>query len=344
MDDCSRLRSFPDISSNIKHLHVKNTKIKDVSASVAERWLRLEEFLLGSKYLKRLTHVPKGVRYLDLSNSDIKKIPDCIIGLPGLQRLRIKNCRKLVSLQGLPPSLRKLDAEDCVSLKSVCFSFCEPKSVEHTCVALEATTSEIQFEFSCNSIIEFSCNSIISEKIIECGVQMLREEGEMKISSWFDDPNREVRFLNCMKLDEEARRAIIQRWAYKSVCFPGKEIPSEFTHKATGNSITIPEGTLPLSSSFKYHPPLRTEHLFIFPGALFKEDRWVEVDSDIQFEFICNEAHSKIVECGVQIMAEEGETSSREWKQQSDGAVKHTGCWSGLKKLVGLKKKKHKTE
>lgn len=59
-------------------------------------------------------------------------------------------------------------------------------------------------------------------------------------------------------------------------------------------------------------------------------------------------------ECGVQIMPEEGESSSREWKEQSGGAVKvstyenvlktnnHTGWWSGLKKQVGLKKKKKK--
>ena len=53
----------------------------------------------------------------------------------------------------------------------------------------------------------------------------------MKISSSFHGPNREVRFLNCIKLDEEARRAIIQEWAYKFVCFPGQQVPAEFTHK-----------------------------------------------------------------------------------------------------------------
>ncbi|KAF3518187.1 hypothetical protein DY000_02062682 [Brassica cretica] len=137
---------------------------------------------------------------------------------------------------------------------------------------------------------------------------------------------------------------------------------TEFTHKATGNAVTISEGTLSASLSFKacillspnlqhlalwgynivcrlrskgvliselklppYSSPwfwtwrdpplLLTEHLFVFTGAMFKERRWVEVDSDIQFEFSCNEEHSKIVECGVQIMAEEGESSSREWKK-----------------------------
>ncbi|CAN7059444.1 unnamed protein product [Brassica rapa subsp. trilocularis] len=348
---CSRLRTFPDISRNISYLDVRNTKIEDVPASVAERWLRLEKFHIGSKYLKSSTHVPECVSYLYLSNIDIKKIPDCVIRLRRLHSLVIKKCRKLVSLQGLPPSLFNVDVDDCVSLKSVCFSFYKPKSAEfrlfncfsleeearrviiqqcdyqsvclpgkeippdfthrakgnsitiissgtfsassrfkaclllppdeytgrtvcrliskgvvinelecysihhtllsehllvfsgalfkeHICCELEATTSEIRFEFNC-------------KHIIECGVQMLAEEGEIKLASSFHDPNREVRFINCMKLDEEARRAIVQGWAYKYVCLPGKEIPAEFTHKATGNSITITKGTLSASTSFR---------------------------------------------------------------------------------------------
>nr|VDD12721.1 unnamed protein product [Brassica rapa] len=482
MYGCSRLRTFPDISRNISYLDVMNTKIEDVPASVAERWLRLEEFHIGSKYLKSSTHVPECVRYLYLSNIDIKKIPDCVIRLRRLHSLDIKKCRKLVSLQGLPPSLFNVDVDDCVSLKSVCFSFYKPKSAgirlfncfsleeearrviiqqcdyqnvclpskeippdfthrakgnsisiissgtfsassrfkaclllppdeytgrtvcrliskgvvinelefysfhhtllsehllvfsgalfkEHICCELDATTSEIRFEFNCNYIIE-------------CGVQMLADEGEIKLASSFHDPNREVRFLNCMKLDEEARRAIVQRWAYKYVCFPGKEIPAEFTHRATGNSVTIAKGTLSASTSFRacillspnlqhlavfgytiacrlrskgvlinelecyLDYPLLTEHLLVFRGALFKERRCIEVDSDIHFELSCDEEHYKIIECGIQIMAEEGESSSRKRKKQSDGDVKvskdknvfktntHT-CWSnGLKKLV----------
>ncbi|CAF2274828.1 BnaA04g11180D [Brassica napus] len=469
MDGCSRLRTFPDISRNISRLDVRNTKIEDVPASVAESWLRLEKFHIGSKSLKRLTHVPECVSNLDLSNSAIKKIPDCVIGLPGLRSLSIINCRKLVSLQGLPPSLLSLDADDCVLLKSVCLSFSEPKSAgirlfncfsleeearrviiqqcdyesvclpgkeippdfthrakgnsitiissgtfsassrfkaclllppdeytgrtvcrliskgvvinklefysfhhtllsehllvfsgavlkEHICCELEATTSEIRFEFD-------------RKYVIECGVQMLADEGEIKLASSFHDPNREVRFINCMKLDEEARRAIVQGWAYKYVCFPGKQIPAEFTHKATGNSITITKGTLSASTSFRAcillspnlqhpsdyryqitcclrsksvlindlecypnsrswyisgwdHRPLLTEHLFVFHGSLFKKRRWVEVDSDIQFEFSCDQEHYKITECGLQILAEEGERSSRERKEPSGEAVK----------------------
>ncbi|KAF3504902.1 hypothetical protein F2Q69_00040121, partial [Brassica cretica] len=58
MRRCSRLRTFPNISSNIEYLDVGNTKIEDVPASVAERWSRLMYLIIGNKSLKRLTHVP----------------------------------------------------------------------------------------------------------------------------------------------------------------------------------------------------------------------------------------------------------------------------------------------
>ncbi|KAG5401097.1 hypothetical protein IGI04_015704 [Brassica rapa subsp. trilocularis] len=83
------------------------------------------------------------------------------------------------------------------------------------------------------------------------------EEGEMKISSSFHGPNREVRFLNCIKLDEEARRPIIQESAYKFVCFQGQQVPAEFTHKTTGNSVvTITKGTLSIkpTTTFRLWP------------------------------------------------------------------------------------------
>ncbi|KAJ4902579.1 hypothetical protein Rs2_16530 [Raphanus sativus] len=176
MDGCSRLRTFPDFSSNIERLQVKNTEIEDVPASVAERWRRLDTLFIGSRRLKRLTHVPECVRDLDLSNSDIKKIPDCLIGLSGLHYLKIKNCRKLVSLQGLPPSLWDLDAADCGSLKNVCFSLNKQKSAD---ITLD------------------DCQCVKSEK------------DAIRVSSTFYDPKREITSFNCFSLEEEARRVII---------------------------------------------------------------------------------------------------------------------------------------
>ncbi|CAA7023946.1 unnamed protein product [Microthlaspi erraticum] len=208
--------------------------------------------------------------------------------------LVIQNCRRLVSLQGLPPSLWCLDATDCRALKTVF----------HT----------------------------------------------------FHDPCASLNYRNCVQLDEEARRRIIQQWDYNYVCLPGKEVPMDFTHRVTGNSITIPMGLdgegafFSASSRFKaclllspvkgyplfdvtchlrnkeglilneveywisgLSPQFLTEHLLIFCGDLFQTDKCHELDvsmSEILFECSFRGNDDKIIECGVQILKEEGESSS----------------------------------
>ncbi|CAL9223900.1 unnamed protein product, partial [Arabidopsis halleri] len=290
MTGCSRLRTFPDISSNIKVLNLRDTDIEDVPPSVAGCLSRLHHLNIS---LKRLTHVPLYITNLVLKNSDIETIPDCVIDcvirLTRLKLLSVQSCTKLESIPGLPPSLSILEADDCVSLKRVCFSF--------------------------------------------------------------HNPTKRLSFRNCFKLDEEARRGIIQKSFYDYVCLPGKKIPAEFTHRATGRSITIPlaPGTLSASSRFKacllifpvkdygykgvscsirskggvkvqscmlpyYDLSFRSEHLFIVHGDLFRQrNNCNEVDvtmSEITFEFNHKNIGDKIIECGVQIMTEEAEGSS----------------------------------
>lgn len=45
---------------------------------------------------------------------------------------------------------------------------------------------------------------------------------------------------NCFNLDGETRKGVIQHDVDWYACLPGKEVPEVFTHKATGNSVTIP--------------------------------------------------------------------------------------------------------
>ncbi|RID54179.1 hypothetical protein BRARA_G01519 [Brassica rapa] len=292
MSNCSSLTTFPDISSNIKHLNVRNTKIREVPPTIGRHWSSLTWLHIGSRNLMTLSYVPESLRKLDLRNSHFITIPDCVISLPFVQSLIIQNCRKLVSLQGLPPSLWCLDATDCRSLTSVLHSF--------------------------------------------------------------GDPCASFNYRNCVMLEEEARRRIIQQyysltqWDYNYLCLPGKEVPINFTHKATGNSIAVPMSSA--SSRFKaclllspvkgyplfditcrlrskegillneveywisgLSPKFLTEHLLIFCGDLFQTDKCHELDittSEILFEFSCRDNDDKIIECGVQILREEGESSS----------------------------------
>ncbi|KAG7593919.1 Toll/interleukin-1 receptor homology (TIR) domain [Arabidopsis thaliana x Arabidopsis arenosa] len=293
MGYCSSLRTFPDLSSNIYRLDVSSTKIEDVPSPVVGRWSHLRRLNIGDSSLKRLAHLPKMVRNLDLRNTDIRKIPDCVIGLHHLEYLTVKNCQKLVSIPGLAPSLESLNANNCQSLK--------------------------------------------------------------RVYPYFYNPIRELMFYNCLDLDEEARRRIIQQSFYEHICLPGREIPAEFTHKALGTSITIPlapdgEGNFVVARGFKacvllsktyrrfditccirskrgvlinevcsfglassglYSLCLST-HLYIFGEELFQQSVCHdEVDlntSEVHFEFTVDMYDNcEILECGVKILTEETE-------------------------------------
>lgn len=284
MSYCSQLKTFPEFSSSIWYLDVSNTKIEDVPASVVGRWSRCRGLDIGSKSLKRLTNIPLSVTKLDLINSDIKRIPECITGLPQLEYLIVENCTNLVSIPALPPSLKSLNANNCLSLKTVHCSF--------------------------------------------------------------HSPRKELTFYNCVKLDEEARRGIIQQPVYGYICLPDKEVPSEFTHRATGNSITISEASFAASSRFKvcflvspiedcgfitigcclrskegvvinsffsearvYELSPLSEHLFILHCE--RQNRRHDVaTSEITFEFSCMYNNEKIIQCGVHVLAEAAESSS----------------------------------
>ncbi|KAG2307912.1 hypothetical protein Bca52824_027660 [Brassica carinata] len=116
---------------------------------------------------------------------------DYVSGLHRLEILIIENCTKLISVEGLPSSLKYLHANGCVSLERVEFS-------------------------------------------------MLLQDS---------DSIRELLFRNCLRLDEEARREIINHRFAKYVCLPGKQVPQEFTHKATSTYITISPGNFCTASS-----------------------------------------------------------------------------------------------
>ncbi|KAL0725566.1 hypothetical protein Bca4012_040165 [Brassica carinata] len=242
--------------------------------------------------------------------------------------------KKLVSLLGLPPSLKYINANDCESLERVSFVF---------------------------------SNSL-----------------------------REIEFQNCLKLDEESRRVIMQQKVYDSICLPGNEVPAEFIHKATGNSIIIPmdvDGNASFSiysrMGFKaclLVSPIKSSHLDIAclitkGGVTIRKLKWDSINvshfltehlficggnlvpgrpsldgtaNDILFEFSCRDSF-KIIECGLQIFR--GETvwtgGSRDHHTYGDGnyeldavqvsqrenvqSSKYKCCWSWLEKLCSGK-------
>ncbi|KAL9281980.1 putative TIR domain, AAA+ ATPase domain, P-loop containing nucleoside triphosphate hydrolase [Arabidopsis thaliana] len=289
MSGCSHLRSFPDISSNIKFLSLADTEIEDFPPSVAGCWSLLEHLNICSRSLKRLTHVPLFIISLAFNNSDIERIPDCVIGLSRLQLLYVKRCTKLKSIPGFPSSLYLLDASDCVSLKRVRFSFHNPTKVLsfNNCVKLdeEARSGIIQ-----KSIYDYVClpgKTIPAEfthKAAGRSITIPLASGTLFASS---------RFKACILI------------------LPVEDYHSESISCRIRNKggVTVHNCELPYQTLY-----FRSEHLLISHGDLFRQrNKFHEVDvtmNEITFEFNHKYIGDKFIECGVQIITEEAEGNS----------------------------------
>ncbi|CAG7890788.1 unnamed protein product, partial [Brassica rapa] len=271
LTDCSLMKSFPVISTNIKGLYLTGTAIKQVPSSI-----RLWPFLdvLGLSYnenFKEFPHVLDTMTGLFMSNTAIQEIPPWIKRISRLHRLVVKGCKELLSLSQLPDSLSKLDAEDCESLERLNCSFLNQK---------------ISFNFAkC-----FKLNKEARDVIIQTSTYDVTILPGEKIPNYFNyQANGGSLF---MKLDERPSPSSIWKACIllvrKDEVEAGKGETVLVHHRIKQNSIDVPCRP----SKHILFPPF-TEHLYIFE---FKAD----VTSDeFFFEFGVNRDEWMIKECGV---------------------------------------------
>ncbi|XP_022771864.1 disease resistance protein RPS6-like [Durio zibethinus] len=122
---CSNLETFPEIVETMQHL-TELACLKRLSIIVSpilndhifrvrcNRNLNVLSVVLSSSFSK--FHV---LTTLDLSGSNIVKIPMSIQQLPNLISLYLKCCKSLIVLPELPLCLQNLNAHDCTSLELV---------------------------------------------------------------------------------------------------------------------------------------------------------------------------------------------------------------------------------
>ncbi|KAH0944200.1 hypothetical protein HID58_003837 [Brassica napus] len=124
--NCPMLKTFPEISTNIKLLMLNGSPVEEVPLAVGS-WSRLEE--LHMSYWENLSDLPQALNSitdLEFTNKEIKELVPWIKGLSRLRRLVLTGFKKLVSLPQLPHSLLFLDAQNCDSLERLDCSFRNP--------------------------------------------------------------------------------------------------------------------------------------------------------------------------------------------------------------------------
>ncbi|XP_010489663.1 PREDICTED: probable disease resistance protein RPP1 [Camelina sativa] len=276
---CLLLKFFPEISTNIMDLRLMRSAIKKVPSSI-KLWSRLLDLEMSyNENLKDYPHALERVTELHLSDTKIQKLPSWVSSFTRLDRLVLKECKKVVSLPQLSDSLSYLKAVNCESLER-----------------------------------------------LDCS---------------FHNPNIRLYFVNCFKLNKEARELII-RTSTNRVVLPGGEVPAHFTYRTTsGSSLTIRlnERHLPTSMRFKacillfdksvkekkveevydrkamkvsyrimdrgFSFPCRPTHHYLAPPLkehLYTFEFEVDVTSnELFFDFQVDRNEAVIKECGVQL-------------------------------------------
>ncbi|XP_023633943.1 probable disease resistance protein RPP1 [Capsella rubella] len=126
LTDCSQLKRFPEISTNIRYLLLTGTAIKEVPLSIMS-WSRLLDFHMSYfESLKEFPHALDIITELQL-NENIQEVAPCVKGMSRLRVLRLDNCKNLVSLPQFSDSLYDIDAENCQSLERLDCSFNNPE-------------------------------------------------------------------------------------------------------------------------------------------------------------------------------------------------------------------------
>ncbi|CAL9224426.1 unnamed protein product, partial [Arabidopsis halleri] len=108
LTDCSLLKRFPEISTNIKHLSLARTAIKEVPSRI-KSWSRLRYLVVSyNENLKEFPHALDTITMLSSNDTKMQEFPRWIKKISRLETLILEGCKKLVTLPPLPDSLSNI--------------------------------------------------------------------------------------------------------------------------------------------------------------------------------------------------------------------------------------------
>ncbi|CAN6981666.1 unnamed protein product [Brassica oleracea var. botrytis] len=228
LSGCSRLRTFPQISTNNKKLDLSETTIEEIPCSIdkftMEGCINLETLptginlqslselnLNGCSRLRTFPDISTNIRRLNLSGTAIEEVPCWIEKFSGLNFLWMKGCNNLeyvnLNISKLK-HLQNVDFSDCKSLTGASWNN-RPR---------ESALSYYHGSYSC------------------------------------------IDFTKCINLDQEA---LFQKKTYSDCLLrlSGEQVPSYFTHLTTGTFSSL---TIPLLHSALTQPFLRFRACIVF--------------------------------------------------------------------------------
>ncbi|KAL9277741.1 putative TIR domain, AAA+ ATPase domain, P-loop containing nucleoside triphosphate hydrolase [Arabidopsis thaliana] len=275
LTDCSRLKSFPEISTHIEFLILKGTGIKEVPLSIME-WSPLAEFQISYfESLREFPHALDIITGLWLSKSDIQEVAPWVKRMSRLRVLTLNNCNNLVSLPQLPDSLAYLYADNCKSLERLdcCFNNPEIRLYFPKCFKLNQEARDLIMHTSTRNFA-----MLPGTQVPACFNHRATSGDYLKIKLKESSLPTTLRFKACIMLVNE-------------------QMSYDWISMGVGIVIRVKQNDLKVlcTPSGCYIYPLLTEHIYTF------ELEVEEVTStELVFEFTLDKGSNwKIGECGI---------------------------------------------
>ncbi|XP_010511336.1 PREDICTED: disease resistance protein TAO1-like isoform X2 [Camelina sativa] len=281
---CSRLVELPPFignATNLKELDLYGcSRLVELPSSIGNATI-LEKLNLGG--CSSLVELPSSIGNANLTKlnfrgcSSLVKVPSSIVNATNLKELDLDGCSSLMELPsfiGNVTNLEKLNLCGCLSLVELPSSIGNLTNLEKLNLSGCSRLLELPFTIDdlrrlylngCSSLMELpssienatelvvlnlnACSSLVSlPQLPESILVLYAENCESleKLDCYFCIPYISLQFVNCFKLNKEARDLILQRSNLESAVLPGGEIPACFTYRANVSSITVKLNQKPL--------------------------------------------------------------------------------------------------
>ncbi|KAF8085329.1 hypothetical protein N665_0671s0008 [Sinapis alba] len=242
LNNCSRLVKLPCSIENAVSLCKLNlsycSSLVEIPNSIGNA-INLRELDLNN--CSRLVNLPYSIgnavnlKELNLSHcSSLVELPSSMRNLGRLSELRLKECSKLeVVLTNINlESLKELNLSGCSLLKNYPESSTDIQEIDpwlwrKSCLqflALRGMKKLVSLLPLPDSLLELDAEDCESLERLDCS---------------FCNPNIRLNFLNCFKLNQEAKDLIIRTPTNQYAAFPAEEVPMCFTHRSYGSSVTV---------------------------------------------------------------------------------------------------------
>nr|AXU93615.1 RPP4/RPP5-like protein [Arabidopsis thaliana] len=336
LNNCKSLVTLPSTIGNLqslRHLYMKRcTRLEVLPTDVNLSFLLILD-LGGCSSLRTFPLISTNMIWLYLENTAIGEVPCCIEDFTRLRVLLMYCCQRL---KNISPNIFRL-----TNLMVADFTDCRGVIKALSDATVVATMEDHVSCVPLSENIEYTCERFWDESY---------HEDDFDTDYWGSD-REYFSFRNCFKLDSDARELIL-RSCFKPVALPGGEVPTYFTYRAYGDSLTVtlPQSSLsqeflrvkacvvvePLSKGKGFYPSLtvnvgfngkqyqksfskdadlqfcKTDHLFFCSFKIWSE--WTF--KDVEFQFCCS---NRIKECGVRLLYVSQET---EYNQQTTRSKK----------------------